>query len=133
MSIIIEYLFVVEHKQIKLKLASKRRRAKQDDHDQTEETEDHEEALYANDTFPLPYVRIPMSRATSKAAIREFNAQGFGAGGLPPFCFSHLNRNWAQVGVVTCTDPRWKGWSGSPYIQSWSSVMSVVLVYKLAM
>ena len=27
---------------------------------------------------------------------REFNRMGFGAGGLPPLFFSHLNRNWNQ-------------------------------------
>ncbi len=35
--------------------------------------------------------------------IEDFNAKGFGAGGLPPFFFAHLNRNWVIHPLVVTT------------------------------
>lgn len=49
--------------------------------------------LHANDDYPLPY-SASTQLMKYKAKCTEFNSRGFGAAGLPPLAFSHMNRNW---------------------------------------
>ena len=46
-----------------------------------------------SDVHPLFYEAEGMRQVTKS---KEFNSKGFGAGGLAPLTFSHLNRNWVQ-------------------------------------
>lgn len=60
-----------------------------------------------NDSNALLYshsVYINCKKQGNKEKEKEFNKQGFGAGGLPPMLFSHSSRNWShQHGALSDT------------------------------
>ena len=56
--------------------------------------------LALKDSYPLLY---SSKTKISKNKDAEYNAKGFGAGGLLPLTFSHLSRNWKTSGQYTRT------------------------------
>ena len=54
--------------------------------------------LHSGDVYPLSYSATPQIQKLKHTRL-EYNSQGFGAAGLPPLTFSHLNRNWNLYSV----------------------------------
>ena len=52
--------------------------------------------LALKDNYPLLYAAKKNTRFSRKKDA-DYNAKGFGAGGLLPLSFSHLNRNWKSA------------------------------------
>ena len=69
---------------------------KQDQEDSSEESDGEKNDLYA-----LPY---SSGKYKDSQFSKELSQLGFGAGGLPPLTFSHLNRNWSKLSASTFGD-----------------------------
>ncbi len=70
---------------------SKKKPVKLEERDgEPSESGDTEKSI--NDVYALPYTASNQYKQVHQS--KQLNNMGFGAGGLPPLTFSHLNRNW---------------------------------------